>query len=173
MPSVPIQPVENPILLFQMQLDSNRHVIPGLNRGRLSLWEMGRAKKLIQRWVFTSSYNGKQGVFDWKKRGGLCPPQNDMPGWKMFQVPTKLIIQPGQPVDRGFLIYESSDNKACEMNTVSGTKRSEIMIHEDKNSPGSFGCLVAPTGEYKDFEEIFVGTCEQHSTVPLGVLYSW
>ena len=50
----------------------------------------------------------------------------------MFLVPTKLIIQPGLPVDRGFLIYESSDNKACEMNTVSGTKRSEIMIHEDK-----------------------------------------
>ena len=155
-----------------MQLDSKKHVIPGLNQGRLSLWDMDK-QVLVQRWVFTSSYNGKQNIYDWKKRGGLCPPNNDMPGWKMYQVPTNLIVQPGQPVDRGFLIYESCENNKCVMNTVSGATRSEIMIHEDKNNPGSMGCLVGKSGEYKDFEEIFLGCCKDKKTVPLGVLYSW
>lgn len=161
-----------PFLMFQMQLDSNRHVIPGLNKGRMSLWDLDE-EKLIQRWVFTSSYDGKQNVYSWKEYRGLCPPNYDAPGWKMYRVPTNLIIQPGQPVEEGFLVYESKDCSMCKMDVTKGVKRTEIMIHEDKGNDGSYGCLVAPRDEWNDFKKVFLETCHRHQEIPLGVMYSW
>lgn len=160
--------LSKPFLIFQMQVDSSRHVIPGLNKGRLSLWDYDLGN--IFRWVATSSYNGKQGTGDWGKRNGLHPPNYDMNNSDWFYLKTNLIIQPGQPVDEGYLpIYQGSNT----WKTLSGGTRSQIMFHEDKNGPGSYGCIVLPKKEWESFKCVFKDCCGHLDKVPYGVMYSW
>lgn len=139
----------NPKLIFFMALDSSRAVIPGVNVGRMVLIDdLG----VIGRWVFTSSFDGKQSSGDWNKTGGVIPPSWAMPSGKFWEFHTKRLFQPGQPVDDGFLI---TFNGATSYRTVDGFLRSELMLHDDTNRKtrkGSFGCPVAmSTEEYLDF----------------------
>lgn len=160
-----------PILFFCMQLDGNGSTIPGLNDGRLSLWDYEQG--LIHRWVATSSISSKQGIRDWEVRGGVHPPNYAMPDNDWFYVDTKLIIQPGQRVERGFIhLYKESNY----WTTNKGNQRSEVMLHPDENyqqSPGSEGCIVMKPKEYEEFEKIFLDCCQQHSKVRLGVMYTF
>lgn len=161
--------LDMPFLMFSMQLDTQGCAIAGLNKGRLSLWDYKR-QSLIQRWVFTTSIETKQLPGGWQQRGGICPPTSEMPALKMYNVLTKRFLQPGQPVDDGFLVQHSSQTQFA---TSAGTVRSEIMIHEDKNAPGSLGCFVALRDEYLDFAKVFVESCGQLNSVPLGVIYTF
>ena len=160
--------LQHPFLMFQMQIDSTRHVIPGLNRGRLWLWDFKLG--CIFRWVATCSYNGKQDVGDWNQTGGLHPPNYAMDNSDWFYIKTNLIVQPGQPVDEGFLpIYHNSNT----WKTLQGATRSQIMFHEDKGSPGSYGCIVMAKGEWECFKSVFKYCCGHLNEVPYGVIYSW
>jgi hypothetical protein len=148
-----------PILFFSMELDSNKCVIPGCNDGRLYLYDYNHG--YIHRWVATSSFNGRQSVNDWNKTGGVHPPNSHMLGGNWFWVPTKEILQPGQPVERGFILnYKGSNN----WTTVDNVNRSQVMLHPDSNhetNEGSYGCLVLKPAEYKDFITVY-GTCCGH-----------
>jgi hypothetical protein len=162
---------EHPMLMFFMQLDSTRLVLPGLNRGRMFLFdEIG----LIGRWVFTSSYDGKQNVNDWNKTGGVIPPTSSMPEMKFWEFHTKRLIQPGQAVDDGFLI--TFDGKTS-YTTKEGGKRSEIMVHDDKNrktNEGSYGCPVGmTTEEYLDFCLGISQSVSHLKTIPFLSAYSF
>ena len=163
-----LQKLDKPFLMFQMQVDSSRHVIPGLNRGRLSLWDFDLGN--IYRWVATSSYDGKQKTGDWGVRNGLHPPNYDMAGAKWFYLKTKLIVQPGQPVDEGYLPFYKGSNT---WKTLNGETRSQIMFHEDKNSPGSYGCIVMAKGEWECFKDVFSKCCGHLESVKYGVMYAW
>jgi len=160
--------LSKPILFFAMQLDSNKHIIPGLNSGRLSLWdyELG----MIYRWVASSSFSRRQAVKNWNVRGGICPPNQEMRGADWFTLKNTRIIQPGQPVDDGFIIYYNGSNN---WRTVKGTERSEIMLHEDKENDGTFGCIGMSKVEYASFVDVIKQTCESNSMIPFGINYIW
>lgn len=160
----------NPKLIFFMPLDSSRAVLPGINRGRMVLIDdLG----VIGRWVFTSSYDGKQASGDWNKTGGVAPPSWAMPGGKFWEFHTKRLFQPGQPVDDGFLI---TFNSSTSYKTVDNATRSELMVHDDKNRKtnlGSYGCPVAlTTEEYLDFC-LGIKESVDEEIIPLVVLYSF
>lgn len=162
---------DKPLLIFSLPLDSERNVIPGLNRGRLVLVDYDRG--FIQRWVFTSSYEQLQKVSDWEVTGGVIPPNFAMNGFEWFKVPTKLIVQPGQPVDEGYLVLYNGSNT---FTTINGNIRSEVMFHCDKNyksAPGSRGCLVALPDEWEDFKQVFKEACGHLSDVKLAVIYTY
>ena len=114
----------NPLLMFFMQLDSDRCVIPGLNRGRMLLLDI---EGEIGHWVFSSSFDGRQKINDWNKPGGVIPPISSMPGRKFWEFHTKRLYQPGQAVDDGFLI---TFNNQTSYETVEGGERSELMVHK-------------------------------------------
>lgn len=163
--------VGEPTLFFNMPVDQKGgQIIAGLNKGRLSLWDsLGQ----IGRWVFSSSYDGRQSVNDWNLKGGLIPPTSEMPGQLWYEMSTKLIVQPGQPVPEGFLIYYKGSN---DFTTVKGASRSQIMLHEDSNyrtSPGSYGCVVALRDEYVSFRDAFIESCGHLKIVRFGVVYSY
>lgn len=154
-----------------MQLDADRYVISGFNRGRMLLSDdVG----LIGRWVFSTSIDSKQKVNDWNIRGGVIPPTSSMPNGEYWQFHTKRIYQPGQPVDDGFLV---TFRDSIEYTTVEGGTRSEIMIHNDSNrstSLGSLGCIVALSNdEWDDFCEGVVKSISHLPTVRLLVGYSY
>lgn len=161
--------LSTPFLIFCMPLDTPTANIQNLNPGRLTLWDLSQ-KKQIQRWVFSSSLESRQSIGSWNQVGGLCPPNTAMPGMKMYEVSTKRQIQPGEPVDDGFVIL-FDDN--VEFSTNEGTTRSQIMIHEDKGAPGTLGCLGGSRSEYTDFANVFVDSCGHLATVPLGVIYTY
>lgn len=160
--------IGTPTLIFFMQLDADRYVISGFNRGRLLLSDdVG----LIGRWVFSASIDSKQKVNDWNKRGGVIPPTSSMPNGEYWQFHTKRIYQPGQPVDDGFLV---TFRDSIEYTTVEGGTRSEIMIHLDKPPQGSLGCIVALSkGEWDDFCDAVVKSISHLPTVRLLVGYSY
>lgn len=160
--------LNNPFLMFNMQLDSSRHVIPGVNRGRVSLWdyELG----CIYRWVATSSYNGKQNVDDWQEIGGLHPPNFSMPNSEWFYLDTKLIVQPQQIVKQGYLPFYKGSNTWKQ---IEGKTRSQIMWHETMSNGGSYGCIVFPKAEWESFKKIFRETCGHLESVRYGVMYSF
>ena len=161
----------NPLLLFTMGLDSNRHVIPGLNRGRLALFD---DEGLIQRWVATSSYDKLQGIDDWNERGGIMPPTSAMPGMKYWEFHTRRLIRPGMEVDDGFLI---TFDGATSYVTNTGARRSELMVHDDTNrttNPGSFGCPVTMSKtEWDDFCRVILQSVSHLSAINMAVTYSW
>jgi hypothetical protein len=163
--------VGNPLLIFFMQLDSSKCVIPGINRGRLVLLD---DEGQIGRWVFTSSYDGKQNVNDWNKTGGVIPPTSSMPGGKYWEFHTKRLIQPGQPVDDGFLL--TFDGKTT-YTTVEGGTRSEIMVHNDANrgkALGSYGCPVGmTTEEYEDYCLCVSESISHLKTIRMASMYSF
>lgn len=168
---MPRKAVGEPILFFGMPVDQKGgQVISGLNRGRLSLWDdLG----LVGRWVFTSSFDGRQSVNDWNVRGGIIPPNFTLSGQLWYSMGTKLIQQPGQPVAEGFIIYYKGSNTWI---TDKGVTRSEIMLHGDTNwqsSPGSYGCLVALPEEYSSFKKDFLASCGHLEKVRLGVTYTY
>lgn len=162
---------KSPLLTFFMPLDSQRHVIPGLNTGRIFLTDEDGA---IGRWVVTSSYDGKQKFGDWNSRGGVIPPTHAMPGSRYWEFHTKRIIQPGQPVDDGFLV--TFDGKVT-YKTVDGATRSEIMVHDDTNrrtNPGSAGCIITKsTKEWEDFCKGIKESVSHLTKIPLFVAYSF
>ncbi|MCV3215101.1 hypothetical protein OGM63_16540 [Plectonema radiosum NIES-515] len=161
----------NPLLLFFMTLDSDKCVIPGLNRGRMVLLD---TQGLIGRWVFTSSYDGKQKVSDWNKTGGVIPPTSSMLGQKFWEFHTKRLYQPGQAVDDGFLI---TFNDQTSYITIEGGQRSELMVHDDKNratAEGSHGCPVAlSTSEFEDFCNGIQQAVSHLPTIPFVTLYCY
>lgn len=163
--------VGTPTLYFNMPVDQQGgQIVAGLNKGRLSLWDdLGQ----IGRWVFTSSYDGRQKVNDWNLTGGLIPPTSEMPDNLWYEIGTKLIVQPGQPVPEGFIIYYKGSN---DFTTKKGVTRSQIMLHPDsnyKNSPGSYGCIVGLPDEYNSFRDAFIEACKHLNRVRLGVVYSY
>lgn len=163
--------VGTPSLIFSMPVDNpGGQVIAGYNRGRLALVDdLG----LIGRWVFSSSYDGKQKVNDWNTTGGIIPPTSEMPGNLWYEISTKLIKQPGQPVPEGFIIYYKGSNTFV---TTKGARRSEIMLHPDSNyksAPGSYGCLVALPNEYEGFRDAFIEACKHLEHVRMIVLYTY
>lgn len=162
---------DSAILVFSMVLDSERCVIPGLNRGRLALIDK---EGLIQRWVCSSSYDGKQKVNDWTKRGGIIPPTSSMPGLKHWEFHTRLIVQPGQPVTEGYLITHCG---SIEYRTTEGSTRSEIMVHDDANrdtNEGSAGCVVTMnTSEWVDLKRVVLESVSHIKTIPMFSIYTY
>jgi hypothetical protein len=163
--------IGKPLLIFTMQIDSNRLVIPGFNQGRLALVDdLGE----INHWVFSSSISTKQSTYDWNVRGGIIPPTYVMPGRAYWEFHTKRLYQPGQPVDDGFLITFKGQT---EYTTVEGGTRSEIMIHDDLNRDtnlGSLGCIVAvTTKEWDDFANAIAQSVAHLPFINLLVLYSY
>jgi len=163
--------VGTPTLFFNMPVDQQGgQIIAGLNKGRLSLFDdLG----MIGRWVFTSSFDGRQKVNDWELVGGLLPPTSAMPGQLWYEVGTNLIKQPGQPVDEGFIIYYKGE---IEFKTAKGSSRSQLMIHKDSNyktAPGSYGCLVGLEEEYVDMRDTFIQACGHLKRVRMGGVYSF
>jgi hypothetical protein len=163
--------VDDAFLMFAMQLDSNQNVIPGLNQGRLTLWSFKHG--YLGRWVATSSFDGKQSVGDWEKRGGVHCPNYAMDDAEWFEWDLKYLIQPGQPVDEGYLLkYKGSNN----MVTLKGNPRSEKMGHPDKNylkSPGSAGCIVMLPKEWEDFKNVLTACCGHLKSIPYGIIYTF
>lgn len=159
--------LKQPILMFQMPVDSSSRRIPGINQGRLSLWDYEHG--LIYRWVATSSHDGKQDWGDWEQRGGVHPPNFAMSGAEWFWLDLKLIIQPGQPVDEGYLpLYNGSNT----WKTLKGNTRSQIMFHEDKPPIGSLGCIVMSKSEWESFKSVIKACCGDLDKIRYGVLYS-
>lgn len=160
-----------PILFFSMQLDNNLSTIPGCNEGRLFLYDYNLG--YIHRWVATSSYDGRQRTGDWDKTGGIHPPNSHMSGADWFYMDMKLIVQPGQPVDEGYLpFYRKSNN----WRTVGGANRSQIMFHADENyqsAEGSYGCIVMKPKEWEDFKTVIRATCGHLKEVRYGVGYTF
>ena len=159
---------KKPLLFFSMQIDSRRHTIPGLNRGRLSLWDYDLG--MIYRWVATTSFLARQKVDDWNQRGGIHPPNQFMLGSEWFHLKNTRIIQPGQPVDDGFIIYYQGSNT---FNLIGGARRSQIMLHEDKENNGTYGCIGMSKSEYLSFTDVLFKTCERNILIPFGISYSW
>ena len=160
--------LEKPILMFFMHLDSNRFQVPGLNRGRLYLYDYDYG--MVYRWVTTTSHVNKQGVAAWDKRGGVHPPNYAMRGADWFHLKNKRIIQPGQPVDDGFILYYKGSNN---WETLTGGKRSQIMLHEDKELNGTAGCFGMSAIEYKSFCTVMEHSCKKNAMIPYGVNYAW
>lgn len=150
-----------------MPLDSGKLKIPGLNQGRLSLWDYEHG--LIYRWIATTSHDGRQGWEDWEKIGGVHPPNYSMPMADWFWLETKLIIQPGQPVSEGYLPKYLANNT---WTTLKGNVRSQIMFHEDENAPGSMGCIVMSKKEWVSFKSVMSACCGHLDKVRYGVIYS-
>lgn len=162
---------DSALLIFTMPLDVDGKVIPDLNRGRLALVD---SKGLIQRWVCTTSIETRQSSNGWNQTGGVIPPTSSMPGLEHWTVNTKLLVQPGQPVDEGFLVlYRGSTSYT----TTEGTTRSEIMIHNDKNrssSPGSLGCIVTMNdNDWADLKRVMKESVGHLDSIPLFVIYTW
>jgi hypothetical protein len=168
--SVRTSKVINPVLIFAMPVD-NEVVIPGYNRGRLSLIDsIGE----LGRWVFSSSVPSKQDVKDWNIRGGVCPPTSAMPGERFWEFHTARLQRPGFTVDDGFLITFDGNTS---YQTKDGATRSEIMLHPDLNSStnlGSLGCIVSiGNQEYYDFCATVEKYLSHLVTIPLYVLYTY
>lgn len=158
-------------MFFSMMLDTDKMRIPGLNRGRLVLID---SLGVIGRWVFTSSFDGKQSVHDWNVTGGVIPPNYEMSGDKPWEFHTKRIIRTGYAVNDGFLI---TYNGMISYKTKMGVVRSEIMVHNDENritSPGSYGCIVASSNdEWEDFCKAVSESLIGKDIVPLFVVYTF
>ena len=161
--------VGTPTLFFCSQLDVN-NVTPGYNKGRLNLYDdLGH----IGHWVFSTTIESRQTAKSWEQTGGAITPNFELDGGEWFTVPTKLIVQPGQPVAEGYIVLYKGSNSWKGKN---GVTRSEIMIHEDSNyttSPGSLGCLVAVPDEWKDFKQVFKDSCCHLESVRLAVSYTY
>lgn len=163
--------INDPILFFSMQLDTPGNVINSLNQGRLSLWSFQYG--YLGRWVATSSYDSKQNVGDWESTGGIHPPNYSMGDAEWFWLELPIIIQPGQAVDEGYILYYKKSNN---WTTLKGNNRSQVMAHPDKNwqrSPGSYGCIVMKPEEWKDFRATIEACCGHLKSIRYGVIYTF
>lgn len=158
-------------MFFSMMLDTDKIKIPGLNRGRLVLLD---SLGVIGRWVFTSSFDSKQSVYDWNVTGGVIPPNYEMNGDKPWEFHTERIIRNGHIVNDGFLV---TYNGMTSYKTKMGVVRSEIMVHNDENrirSPGSYGCIVASSDkEWEDFCKAVKESLKNMDVIPLFVVYTF
>lgn len=161
--------VGTPLLFFSSQLDVNV-TTPGYNRGRLLLVDdIGH----IGHWMFSTTIESRQKAKSWEQTGGAITPNSELDGREWYTVPTKLIVQPNQPVKEGYLVLYKGSNSWKAKN---GVTRSEIMIHCDDNyttSPGSLGCLVAVPGEWQDFKKVFAESCGHLQSVKMIVIYTF
>jgi hypothetical protein len=158
-------------LIFAMALDADNE----LNRGRLMLFERNRGA--IGRWVATSGLGSYQDVNDWNHVGGGVIPApyqlaKPAPWYKVAVKPTDLRHVKGVE-GNGYAITP------FELETKSGVTRSDVMIHNDANVPGSMGCIVLEGDglEFKDFELVYRREClklpDSVETVDLGVIYTY
>ncbi|WP_225896520.1 hypothetical protein [Amazonocrinis nigriterrae] len=60
-----------------------------------------------------------------------------------------------------------------EVITLDGVKRSDLLVHQDANAPGSLGCIVLPPDEFSDFEKIFTSQTKGLTDVRLNVGYTY
>jgi hypothetical protein len=159
------------MLMFAMGLDDTRE----LNRGRLIL--IDRVRGIIGRWVATSGLGAYQGVNDWNHVGGGVIPatyqlDKPVPWYKVAIAPTDLRHVKGVE-GNGYAITP------FELETSKGVKRSDVLIHNDANGPGSMGCIVLEGDgeEFKDFELVYgrevLKLPKGVMTVDLGVIYCY
>jgi hypothetical protein len=159
------------ILIFAMALDADNQ----LNRGRLVL--IDRQRGAIGRWVATSGLGAYQDVGDWNHVGGGVIPApyqlaKPVPWYKAAIKPTDLTSVRGVQ-GNAYAITP------FELPTNGGVTRSDVMIHNDANVPGSMGCIVLEGDgtEFADFELVYNREClklpKGAETVDLGVIYSY
>jgi hypothetical protein len=159
------------MLIFAMELDADNE----LNRGRLIL--LDRVRGTIGRWVATSGLGSHQDVGDWNHVGGGVIPatyqlDKPVPWYKVAVKPTDLRHVRGVE-GNGYAITP------FELETKQGVTRSDVMIHNDANVPGSMGCIVleGDGAEFKDFELVYNREClklpKGVETVDLGVIYTY
>jgi hypothetical protein len=158
-------------LMFAMSLDADSN----LNRGRLML--LDRQRGVIGRWVATSGLGSYQDVGDWNHIGGGVIPApyqllKPVPWYKVAIEPTDLRAVKGvQGNAYAITPFELETNK--------GVTRSDVMIHNDANVPGSMGCIVLEGDgtEFDEFELVYSREClklpKGSLTVDLGVIYTY
>lgn len=157
--------LEQPFLFFSMQLDET----PALNRGRLFLCDY--EKGLIGRWQATSGLGAYQGVGDWSKQGGGVIPAtynlaNPIPYYQVQVKPVDLRHVKGVE-GNAYPITPFS------VQTKEGVIRSDLLIHNDANVPGSMGCIVLWQEDWQDFQNCFNRNCVKHEKVRLLVGYTY
>lgn len=160
--------IENPLLMFTMQLDNT----PALNMGRLFLID-SKNRGIVGRWVASSGLGNFQSEGGWSKQGGgVIPPTYKLSGNVTFySVATKPVWQDLNGIETN--TYKISP----EMVTTSdGTQRSELLIHKSRFAApmsGSLGCIVLPESEFADFEKIYQAECGTLGQVRLLVGYTF
>jgi hypothetical protein len=157
--------LKSPFLIFSMQLDDT----PQLNWGRLVLYDFERGQ--IGRWVATSGLGMYQHVGGWSKQGGgVCPAAYQCnPTFANHWVRVA-------PVDLSNVKGVEGDAYPITpfaVTTKEGVERSDLLIHRDANVPGSMGCIVLPTTEFKDFQKIFNASCLGHAQIKLWIQYDF
>ncbi len=156
-------------LIFTMALDDTAQ----LNRGRLALIDFERG--IIGRWVATSGLGAYQGVGDWNHAGGgVIPATYEL----KTQIPWYRVAI--EPVDlRHVKGVEGNGYPITPTNFVTdgGTERGDVLIHADKNVPGTLGCIGVAASEFADFERVYNRECSllppDTKTVNLGVIYCY
>jgi hypothetical protein len=157
--------LENPFLIFSMQLDNT----PQLNQGRLVLydWEQGH----INRWVATSGLGMHQRIGGWSKQGGgVCPATYQCnPTFANYWVQV-------EPLNLSHIKGVEGNGYPMTpfaVRTKEGVTRSDLLIHRDANVPGSMGCIVLPDDEFSDFEETIARELIGHEKIKLWIQYDF
>ena len=154
-----------PFLVFSMQLDNT----PQLNQGRLVLYDYEQGH--LGRWVATSGLGQYQKIGGWSKQGGgVCPaPYQCNPTFANYWVQTA-------PLDLSHVKGVEGDGYPItpfEVRTKEGVERSDLLIHQDANVPGSMGCIVLPPDEFEDFQKQFNALTVGHEQVKLFIQYDF
>jgi hypothetical protein len=143
-------------LEFSMKLEESSKLLVG----KLELWNGGVLENTLSA---TSSYPGKQYPYSWREKGGVIPP--DEP----YQMETTPIYMPEiRGVEGNF--YRITP---FETQTI-GDLRGDFGGHNDKNAPGSLGCIVFPTAlGWKRFQEFMKKVAALGvRSIPLKVSYN-
>ena len=154
-----------PFLVFSMQLDNT----PQLNQGRLVLYDYEQGH--LGRWVATSGLGQYQKIGGWSKQGGgVCPaPYQCNPTFANYWVQTA-------PLNLSHVKGVEGDGYPItpfEVRTKEGVERSDLLIHQDANVPGSMGCIVLPPDEFEDFQKQFNALTVGHEQVKLFIQYDF
>jgi hypothetical protein len=157
--------LKQPFLIFSMQLDNT----PQLNQGRLYLYDWDKGE--IGRWVATSGLGMYQRIGGYNKQGGgICPAASSCnPSFANHWVDVA-------PVDLRHVRGVEGNGYAMtpfKVRTKEGIERSDLLIHKDANVPGSMGCIVLPSDEFENFEEVFQDECLGHEKVKLWIQYTF
>ena len=148
-----------------MQLDNT----PQLNQGRIVLYDYEQG--CLGRWVATSGLGQYQKIGGWSKQGGgVCPaPYQCNPTFANYWVQTA-------PLDLSHVKGVEGDAYPItpfEVRTKEGVERSDLLIHQDANVPGSMGCIVLPPDEFEDFQKQFNLLTVGHEKVKLFLQYDF
>lgn len=149
-------------LNFSMGYDHEQ----GLDYGLLTLNHLSNG--YIQKWRVTTSTVNKQKREHQHVWGGLIP-QNSETTEKKYSVSTSpLDLNHVKGVKGNFYkIYPH------EIKTTQGTKRSDFGIHLDANVPGSLGCIVMNSYNFKEFKQYMANLKSKGvKKIPLFIQYS-